>query len=75
MTFLALYTKTYNLSYKISHLPFLTILPTKFIFLPIYPQNVLIYSSWCHPLRWCHLGRSALSAPASRRHWRRDWSL
>ena len=63
MTIFSLLQKTCNLSQKISHLPFLTILPTKFIVLPFYPQNLLIFSSWCHPLRWCHLGKPAPSAP------------
>src|SRR6218665_2236206 len=44
---------------------FLAILPKQFIFLPFYPQNLLIFSSWCHALRWCHPRRPV---PTSRRH-------
>jgi len=25
------------------------------MFLPFYPQDLLFFSSWCHPLRWYHL--------------------
>ena len=35
------------------------------LFVPFNPRNLLFFSFWCHPLRWCHQGLPAPSAPAS----------
>ena len=69
----AFYTKILHKNHVNYHTKFPTYLlkkccPKNYLF---YPQNLLIFSSWCHPLRWCHPGRPAPSAPASRRHWAR----
>ena len=61
--FFAFYRKACNLLHTISHLPFINHFTSKIYFLMFYPQNVSIFSSWCHPLRCCHKGRTAASAP------------
>jgi len=65
MTFFSLYTKTCNLSHKISHLPFITILPQKFFF-TILPTKFIIFFLLVSPLE---MVSPAPSSPASRRHW------
>src|SRR6218665_3713833 len=55
MVFLAFYTKTCTCHTKF---PTYHYFSHKIYFVPFYPQNLLIFSSWCHPLRWCHPRRS-----------------
>jgi len=67
--FIAFYKKTCHLSHKISHLAFFNhFYPQNLYFYYFTKKNLFIFSSWCHPLRWCHPGRPAPSAPASWRH-------
>ena len=69
--FLAFCTKTYftqNFPLTFFPLTFFNHLPPN-IFFTILPTRFIIFSSSCDPLRWCHPGRPAPTAPASLRQW------